>query len=90
MATARIQQDRLPGPPADPNGDPARQLAPANELEAAIGRQIRDFRTQLHMTAADLASQAGLSPGMLSKIENGLASPSLATLKSLSRRSMSR
>ena len=85
MATARIPQDRLPGPPADPNGDPARQLAPANELEAAIGRQIRDFRTQLHMTAADLASQAGLSPGMLSKIENGLASPSLATLKSLSR-----
>ena len=31
------------------------------------------------------ASTARLSPGMLSKIENGLTSPSLATLKSLSR-----
>ena len=39
---------------------------------------------QLHMTVAEVASQAGLSPGMLSKIENGLTSPSLATLKALS------
>ena len=36
------------------------------------------------MTVAEVASQAHLSPGMLSKIENGLTSPSLATLKSLS------
>ena len=37
------------------------------------------------MTVADLAAAAGLSPGMLSKIENGLTSPSLGTLQSLSR-----
>ncbi len=58
--------------------------APANQLEIAIGEQVRSFRKQLHMTVAEVASQAGLSPGMLSKIENGLTSPSLATLKALS------
>ncbi|MHC5112392.1 MAG: helix-turn-helix domain-containing protein, partial [Planctomycetota bacterium] len=35
--------------------------------------------------AVDCAKQAKLSPAMLSKIENGNASPSLATLHSLSR-----
>ena len=57
---------------------------PANQLEIAIGQQVRAFRRQLNMTVAEVASQAHLSPGMLSKIENGLTSPSLATLKSLS------
>ena len=71
--------------PADPvQSDPATAGAPENELEASIGRQMRTFRTQLDMTVAELATQAGLSPGMLSKIENGLTSPSLATLKALS------
>ncbi len=58
--------------------------APENQLETAIGLQVRAFRRQLHMTVAELAKQAQLSSGMLSKIENGLTSPSLATLKSLS------
>ena len=57
---------------------------PANQLEIAIGQQVRAFRKQLHMTVAEVANQASLSPGMLSKIENGLTSPSLATLKALS------
>lgn len=58
--------------------------APANQLEIAIGQQVRAFRKQLNMTVAEVAGQADLSPGMLSKIENGLTSPSLATLKALS------
>ena len=58
--------------------------APENQLEIAIGLQVRAFRRQLNMTVAELSKQAHLSPGMLSKIENGLTSPSLATLKSLS------
>lgn len=57
---------------------------PENQLEIAIGQQVRAFRKQLHMTVAEVAGQADLSPGMLSKIENGLTSPSLATLKALS------
>ena len=59
-------------------------VTPENQLEIAIGQQVRAFRKQLHMTVAEVAGQADLSPGMLSKIENGLTSPSLATLKALS------
>ncbi|MEE8189899.1 MAG: helix-turn-helix domain-containing protein [Kiloniellales bacterium] len=56
-----------------------------NQLEVAIGRQVRQFRQQLDMTVAEVAKLAGLSSGMLSKIENGMTSPSLATLRALSR-----
>jgi len=52
-------------------------------LEVAIGREVKGFRAQLGMTVVELAKLANLSPGMLSKIENGQTSPSLATLKSL-------
>ncbi len=54
-------------------------------LELAIGHQIKEFRKQLKMTVAEVAKQANLSPGMLSKIENGNTSPSLATLQALSK-----
>jgi transcriptional regulator with XRE-family HTH domain len=53
-------------------------------LESAIGQQIKEYRKQLNMTVAEVAKQAELSSGMLSKIENGNTSPSLATLKALS------
>lgn len=56
-----------------------------NSLETAIGREVRAFRRQLDMTVMELAKAAGLSTGMLSKIENGGISPSLATLQALSR-----
>jgi len=52
-------------------------------LEAAIGTQVREFRQKLDMTVVELAKVAGLSAGMLSKIEHGLTSPSLSTLKNL-------
>jgi len=54
------------------------------DLEEAIGRQVRTLRQRRSLTVAELAASAGLSPGMLSKIENGLTSPSLNTLKGLS------
>jgi transcriptional regulator with XRE-family HTH domain len=56
-----------------------------NELEAAIGREIREFRKKMNLTVAELAKMAGLSIGMLSKIENGLSAPSLGTLKALTK-----
>ena len=52
-------------------------------LEVAIGRQVRELRKRQRMTGADLAVQTGVSVGMLSKIENGLISPSLNTLQTL-------
>ena len=52
-------------------------------LEVAIGRQVKTLRKRLNMTVANVAKQAQLSSGMLSKIENGLTSPSLASLNAL-------
>ncbi len=52
-------------------------------LEVAIGRQVRELRKRQRMTGADLAAQTGLSVGMLSKIENGVISPSLTTISTL-------
>ncbi|GMQ76528.1 MAG: XRE family transcriptional regulator [Gammaproteobacteria bacterium] len=65
--------------------DETRAAARDNELEIAIGEQTRAFRRQLKLTVSEVARTAGLSPGMLSKIENGNTSPSLATLKAVSR-----
>jgi transcriptional regulator with XRE-family HTH domain len=56
-----------------------------NMLEVAIGREVKNFRTKLGLTVAEVADGAGISVGMLSKIENGLTSPSLSTLQTLSR-----
>jgi transcriptional regulator with XRE-family HTH domain len=54
-------------------------------LEVSIGRKVRLLRQRLQITATELATEAGLSPGMLSKIENGGASASLSTLQALAR-----
>ena len=66
------------------NQDPhrVRELSERN-LELAIGRSVRAFRRQQGLTVADLAGVTGLSIGMLSKIENGITSPSLTTLQIL-------
>ncbi|MDS9469545.1 XRE family transcriptional regulator [Paracoccus sp. MBLB3053] len=56
---------------------------PERNLEVAIGRVVRDLRKRQRMTVAELSVQTGISTGMLSKIENGLISPSLTTLQAL-------
>ena len=55
------------------------------KLEVTIGRRVRVLRQRLQLTATELATEAGLSPGMLSKIENGGTSASLSTLQALAR-----
>ena len=64
--------------------DPAHMPASENALEIAIGRQVRRYRKQLGLTITEMCDRTGLSAGMMSKIENGNTSPSLATLRSLS------
>jgi transcriptional regulator with XRE-family HTH domain len=53
-------------------------------LGAAIAQRVREFRLQFGWTVGQLAARSGISKGMLSKIENAQASPSLATLARLS------
>ncbi len=81
---SKTLKEKGSGTPGAPTTRRVQGAAPANQLEIAIGQQVRAFRKQLSMTVAEVAGQADLSPGMLSKIENGLTSPSLATLKALS------
>ena len=64
--------------------DPAHMRASENALEKAIGRQVRRYRRELGLTITDMCARTGLSAGMVSRIENGNTSPSLATLRSLS------
>jgi transcriptional regulator with XRE-family HTH domain len=52
-------------------------------LEQAIGAQVRLLRRRIGITVSELAASANLSGGMLSKIENGQISPSLASLQAL-------
>lgn len=81
MARARKAAPKSSGQQDPHNLEGARD----NILEVAIGREVRAFRQKLNMTVMELARAAGLSTGMLSKIENGGISPSLATLQALSR-----
>ena len=53
-------------------------------LELAIGHEVRSIRKRLGITIAELSDTSGLSVGMISKIENGTTSASLATLQVLS------
>lgn len=70
-------------------GEPPRsQRSATDDLEqtlgGAIAGRVREFRRQRGWTVGELAGRCGLSKGMLSKIENAQASPSLATLARLS------
>jgi transcriptional regulator with XRE-family HTH domain len=49
-----------------------------------IGERVREARKHQGLTIVGLAERCDLSKGMLSKIENGQTSPSLATLVRLS------
>ena len=55
----------------------------ARMLGATIAKRVRQYRQDLGLTITQLAERAGLSKGMLSKIESVQTSPSLATLASL-------
>jgi transcriptional regulator with XRE-family HTH domain len=66
-------------------GSLAPQPAASLSIAASIGSQVRSLRHKLNLTGAELAEQAGLSAGMLSKIENGAVSASIESLEALSR-----
>jgi transcriptional regulator with XRE-family HTH domain len=54
--------------------------AEERNLDQHIGQVLREKRQAQSLTIADVASLAGVSRGMLSKIENGQVSTSLETL----------
>ena len=50
------------------------------EVNAAVGRNLRAQRVQLAWTLDDLAARSGVSKGMLSQIEQARTNPSVATI----------
>jgi transcriptional regulator with XRE-family HTH domain len=54
--------------------------ASVESLDRHLGQRIRDIRLRNRLTIADVAQIAELSPGMISKIENGQATASLDSL----------
>ena len=82
---APIKTQRMPTE-ASQDGAQTGSTAPVaadRNLERALGSQIRAIRRQQDLSVSDLASAAGISNGMLSKIENGGISASLATLQAI-------
>jgi ribosome-binding protein aMBF1 (putative translation factor) len=66
-------------------GSNAPQQSTSLSIAVAIGAQVRNLRRKLDLTGTELAEQAGLSAGMLSKIENGAVSASIDSLEALAR-----
>ena len=55
----------------------------AGNLEQRLGREVRRLRTRLGLTGTELARAAGISTGMMSKLETGQISASLSTLDAI-------
>ena len=81
MAMARVEM----GEAASTDAGDLSQEQVGRGVAQAIGVQVRVARNRHGLTVAKVAHLTGLSPGMLSKIENGNALPSLTTLHALSR-----
>ena len=81
MKSSKIKTSKLKSLPSqDPHSV---RTDKERNLEAAIGKEVRNFRGSKKITVKELSDQTGLSMGMLSKIENGVTSPSLTTLQLL-------
>ena len=55
----------------------------ADSLERYLGNTVRELRQKHGLTIADVANLAGISRGMLSKIENAQTATSLDTLEQI-------
>jgi transcriptional regulator with XRE-family HTH domain len=56
---------------------------PGKRIDKAIGTALKELRLQRGHSARSLADLSGISTAMISRIENGLVSPSIGTLAAL-------
>jgi transcriptional regulator with XRE-family HTH domain len=68
--------DGAPGAPATPG---------AAEIFQAVGRRVRQLRTQHHLTLDELSTRSGVSRRMITLLEAGETNTSLGTLDKLAR-----
>ncbi|MDP5218533.1 helix-turn-helix domain-containing protein [Ruegeria sp. 2205SS24-7] len=57
--------------------------APGRQIDRAIGASLKELRQTRKQSARRLAELSGISAAMVSRIENGLVSPSIDTLAAL-------
>ncbi len=74
-------QDNNGGAP--PESRPGAVAGNGKSLDRFLGNVIRELRLKDNLTIAEVAAQAGVSRGMISKIENGQVSTSLETLSKI-------
>ena len=67
----------------DSSADGANKSLVRQSLSRHLGATIRQLRLDHNLTIAEVSERAGISRGMLSKIENSLAATSLETLEQL-------
>ena len=75
--TAIVHTDESP----EPGGRPSLEEA----VERVLATQLRELRARLGWSLARLADEAGISKGMLSKIENGQITAGMDTLSRVAR-----
>ncbi|HEX7812835.1 MAG TPA: XRE family transcriptional regulator [Burkholderiales bacterium] len=68
---------------APPESRPGAVAGNGKSLDRFLGNVIRELRLKDNLTIAEVAAQAGISRGMVSKIENGQVSTSLETLSKI-------
>jgi transcriptional regulator with XRE-family HTH domain len=68
-----------------PNGQTAALKDSPIALEKCVGEAVRELRQRRRLTIAQVAEQASISDGMLSKIENGQISAGMDTLSRVAR-----
>lgn len=83
MSEPQIRIHRDSGDPAPAEREVPSDAAPRPTLEMTIAVQVRALRRASGLSVAELATKAGLSKAMLSKIENAQTSCSLTTLAKL-------
>jgi transcriptional regulator with XRE-family HTH domain len=57
-----------------------RTVPEPDDVNAAVGRNVRGHRTRMAWTLEDLAARAGVSKGMLLQVEQARTNPSVATI----------
>ena len=54
---------------------------PITEEQTNVGERVRELRSRAGLSVRMLAAEAGFSPSFISQVENGQASPSIASLE---------
>jgi transcriptional regulator with XRE-family HTH domain len=79
-AKARPKRGALSKPMVVSKGVGARSGRNPDDIVSEMGARVREFRAKSNLSLSELADQSGVSRAMLSKVERGEKSPTLAII----------